>query len=132
VTHFVRLVSPNKQTVETVKVGWSWTVFFFAPFWGVPLWKRRLFGQALVMVMLDLLGLVILANSNFLLYIASYLFLIWPLAFVFSIIFAIGANANFARTLLASGWKFEKGQNSEVVRHAAFNWNVGEQQPGCR
>lgn len=34
--------NPQTDEVRTVKVGWSWTLFFFTNFFGVPYFIRRL------------------------------------------------------------------------------------------
>ncbi len=46
----------NEQTNElkSVKVGWSWTLFFFGPVLGIPFFIRKAYPMALTMVVWNL------------------------------------------------------------------------------
>ena len=38
----VQLKNTTTGEVVQIKVGWSWTLFFFSPFLGIPLFLRKL------------------------------------------------------------------------------------------
>ena len=44
----INVALQNPQTKETrlIKVGWSWTLFLFSGFFGIPLFRRKLMSWA--------------------------------------------------------------------------------------
>jgi hypothetical protein len=39
----ITLTNPRTGEFKPIKVGWSWVLFFFAGFWGIPLFLRKLY-----------------------------------------------------------------------------------------
>lgn len=106
---FLALKNPRTNRIVELKVGWSWTCFFFSSFMGIPLFSRKLYIQGFAMVMLDLFGL----SANFVEFLrildgsSSVAFAGWfisGIAFVLSIFFAIKGNEMYANVLRSQGW----------------------------
>ena len=49
---------------KTVKVGWSWTLFFFGPIFGIPFWIRKFYTYAALMIGWDALCILIPDSSH--------------------------------------------------------------------
>lgn len=111
----VSFVNPRNGEKKKVKIGWSWPLFFFASFFGIPLFIRKL----------NNLGFVFLANS-FLNWLLPELprdpdaqnalaFLMVTLTVGLNTWMAIKGNAMTARNLLDLGWQFEAPSSAEAM-----------------
>ena len=121
----VQFNKPDSHQVREVKVGFSWTLFLFSGFLGVPLFMRRL----------DILGGVFLAlfMTRFLFLIpgsggqATVLMIIGILLPVvwFCLALWIGAKGNelTAKNYLKRGWVFANPE-SDMVRTAKVEWGI--------
>ena len=92
-----KIVLKNSQTSETkeVKVGWSWTLFLFAGFFGVPMFMRGLTRFGIGMIGLQLGPLVWGAQTNY----------IFGFAIIaLSIFLAIKGNELTTETYMKRGW----------------------------
>lgn len=123
----VSFVNPRTGERKRVKVGWSWTLFFFASFFGIELFNRKL----------NNLGFVFLAVA----------FLNWLLpeiprdpdaqnALALGMVtltvglntwMAIKGNAMTARNLLDLGWEFEAPTSAEATI-AKQTWDLSTSQ----
>ena len=105
----VMLHNPNSGELKAVKVGWSWTLFFFSGFFGLPLFLRKLYGWGIFFLILPLLlsfapGLPEEKGER-----AAFV-----LACLFSVLVQLGlhifmalkGNEMTAKNLLEKGWKF--------------------------
>jgi len=114
----------NPKTGETklVKVGWSWTLFLFASFLGIPLFMRKL----------NSLGAVFLAlwAANFLLPnlirgsggAAAAIGLFFVILGM-DIWIAIKGNELTAKNYLDLGWVFAE-PDSEATRFGKMHWGI--------
>lgn len=111
----VSFVNPRNGEKKRIKIGWSWTLFFFANFFGILLFMRKL----------NNLGFVFLAVAflNWLLpeiprdpddQIALAL-MTAALSVGLSTWIAIKGNAMTARNLLDLGWQFEAPSSAEAM-----------------
>jgi hypothetical protein len=115
----------NTKTAEIrkVKVGWSWTLFFFSGWLGVPLFMRKL--NRLGMVFLGLWG-----SSTILQFsmgrgngsegLAVIVFLI---AVGLSIWIGVKGNELTAKNYLNAGWQFAE-PDSEATRFGKLKWGI--------
>lgn len=111
----VSFVNPRNGEKKRVKIGWSWTLFFFASFFGIPLFMRKL----------NNLGFVFLAAAflNWLLpeiprdpdTQTALAFLTLMLTVGLNTWMAIKGNAMTARNLLDLGWEFEAPTSAEAM-----------------
>lgn len=108
---------------KKIKVGWSWTLFLFSGFWGIPLIMRKLYFWACVFIALW----VAQVCANFLklspidgvVVFGTLTFVIFGLA----IYLGIKGNELTARKYLTRGWKFAD-KDSESAKHAMGKWGV--------
>ena len=116
----MKIALKNKITgeVKMVKVGWSWTLFFFSGFLGLPLFMRKL----------HIWGAVSLA-----LYLA-YIFVTYTvgglpaacfgfIGFGLAIFFGMKGNEMTAKNLLENGWEFVEPAAPTVVT-ARAQWGL--------
>jgi hypothetical protein len=102
--------NPKSGEVKQVKVGWSWTLFFFAGLFGIPLFMRRLNIWGAVMAVLCLAAPFSMG--------ATYI----P-ALVLQIYLAIKGNELTAKNYLEHGWEFAE-PDSDMVRFARVQWGL--------
>lgn len=116
---YVSFTRQQTGEVKTVKVGWSWTCFFFSGLFGIPLFMRGLPDWGGVMVGTALLQL--LAPQPW-----SSLF--WVVSACLSIFLGIRANEMTAKHYLRQGWVFADPE-SAVTRMATAKWRFAESPP---
>jgi len=103
-------------------LGWSWTLFLFAGFFGLPLFLRKLNTWGFVFLILwvvNLLGPSVAAGDKGLL-ISTVMF------FVFlglQIWLGVKGNEMTAKDRLEHGWQFAEPQ-SEATRFARDKWGI--------
>lgn len=105
----VMLHNPNSGELKAVKVGWSWTLFFFSGFFGLPLFLRKLHYWGLFFLLQPVLfnfvpdppedkeDAAILGMA----YLIMVLIQLGLYVFI-----AIKGNEMTAKNLLEKGWKF--------------------------
>lgn len=49
---FVNFIHPVTGEKRQVKIGWSWTLFFFGTFFGIPFFIRKMYSWAILMCLL--------------------------------------------------------------------------------
>jgi hypothetical protein len=120
----VALQNPFNGEIKFVKVGWSWTLFFFSTFLGIPLFLRKLIAWGFVFVTLNVLGALgtVIGGSGGLAISA----LVNLIDIVLMIIMAVKGNELTAKALLARGWRFVD-PNSEMTKFAKMRWHIFDQ-----
>jgi len=119
----VTLKNPNSGDIKQVKVGWSWTLFLFSAFFGLPLFLRKLHTIGFIFLALWLLNFVI---SSFIQSSEEALisYLILQAIFLGLIIWmGIKGNELTAKNLLEKGWTFSN-VDSDEVKFAKGKWGV--------
>src|SRR5579872_4512539 len=121
----VALQNPHTKEIRLVKLGWSWVLFFFSSFFGVPLFLRKLKSWGYLM-----LGLAI-ATPVFALLTANPLgsflhTLTLCSSFAWSIYLGLKGNEITAKTWLARGWQFVD-PNAETTKFAKMRWSMFDQ-----
>jgi Protein of unknown function (DUF2628). len=124
----IAMKNPKTGEVKEVKVGWSWTLFFFSGFWGIPLFLRKLNTWGFVYLaygVANCLTSTYVNSSSSLtpeqkgfVVIANFLVLLGM-----SIFMAIKGNAMTAKNYLELGWEFTT-PDSEFVKLAKNKWGI--------
>jgi hypothetical protein len=99
----VTMREPVPGATKQIKVGWSWTCFFFSWFFGVPLFLRRLYGWGILMAIVGIL----LGFAHSSTPVGSYStveFIIELIDLGLSIFLGIKGNEMAAKTLRKAGW----------------------------
>ncbi len=114
----IAMKNPANGQLKEIKVGWSWTIFFFSWFFGVPLFLRGLTLWGLTMVALafakGLLGDLQLLET---------LALVSFCEFSLTIYLAAKGNELSAKTRLKNGWTFLDPE-SDAVKYAKGKWGI--------
>lgn len=124
----------NKKTgkIKSQKIGWSWTCLFFSPFWGIPLFFRKLYGSGAVMLLLALLQQgrtqeqiqALRQGTHQYSAAGAYVEIILDLLpVVLAIFFAATANRMAGRKYLRHDWEFAE-PNSESTQMARGKWGI--------
>jgi hypothetical protein len=119
----VTVKNPNTGELKQIKCGWSWTLFFFSGFFGLPLFLRRLYvwgGLFLVLWAINLLGPAVIGDEDSALGLQVLMFFVF---LALQIWLAIKGNEMTAKNYLEHGWKFIKPQ-SDIVRIACGKWGI--------
>jgi len=114
---------PKTGELKLVKVGWSWTLFFFTGFLGLPLFLRRLNiwgGIILVLWAISTLASILMPETLA----STGINLIFSIMMiVFSFWFAIKGNEMTAKNYLEHDWAFAE-PDSEITKVAKMKWGV--------
>lgn len=114
--------NPKTNEITKVKVGWSWTLFFFSMWLGIPLFMRKLnvFGfMALAIWLANTLVQTLLSGD--LAPITQVSFSLLVLAFM--IIIGIKGNELTAKNYLDLGWTFAE-PDSDATRFGKLRWGL--------
>jgi hypothetical protein len=116
----VAFMNPRTGKIKDVKIGWSWTLFFFSGF-ALPLFLRQLYvwGGVIVAswIVVELIALPMEEEPETLFSIFS-----WAL-FGLSIWFAIKGNEMTAKNYLNHGWVFASPEG-DAAQLAKQKWNI--------
>lgn len=118
----VSFKNPKTGELKGVKVGWSWTLFLFSGFLGIPLFNRKLYMWGFFFLVLWVVNFFC---SHFLdgdeaivtSLLLSCLFIglgIWM---------GIKGNEMTAKNYLEQGWIFAE-PNAELARFASGKWGI--------
>ena len=123
----VKLRNERTGEIKDVKVGWSWTLFLFSWFLGLPLFLRKLPTWGAAMLALCILFWVLsaftsdtdpMSQINILYYIVD------TVLFGLTIFFGIKGNELTAKNLLENGWKFA-AEEDQATHFARTKWSLG-------
>lgn len=117
------MTNPKTGEVKEVKVGWSWILFIFSGFFGLPLFLRKLYIWGGVFLVLWLVYLVVPSlfyNEEEALGLSIVLNLIF---LGLQIWLGIKGNEMTAKNYLELGWNFTN-PNSDEVKFAKEKWGI--------
>ena len=116
----VRMRNEETGEIKEVGIGWSWTLFLFAGFFGVPLFLRRMNNWGQLMLAFSLIQITMLFVENDRAQSVSDAAALLMLAF--SVFLAIRGNEFTAKALLRKGWEFS--DDDDVTRYAKSKWSL--------
>jgi len=118
----VGIKNPASGEYKEVKVGWSWTLFFFAGFFGLPLFLRRLYVWGSVYLVISVVSVLsgYLGENEMILWGNTGLSLI---CIGLNIFLAIKGNEMTAKNFLEQGWVFSEPE-SDAVKIAKGKWGI--------
>lgn len=120
----VVMKNPRTGQLRDVKIGWSWTLFLFSHFFGLPLFLRKLNMWGCVFLVLTAisvgLGFVFPSAAG----------LVNAVTFGLSIYLAIKGNELTAKNYLELGWNFVEPEmvESEILKFAKVKWVINDTQ----
>ncbi len=119
----VAMTNPKTGEVREIKVGWSWILFLFSSFFGLPLFLRKLHvwsGIFLVLWSLYIIFPSMMQNEEE----ALSLMILLNLVFLgLQIWLGIKGNEMTAKNYLELGWNFTN-PNSDEVKFAKGKWGI--------
>jgi hypothetical protein len=117
----VRFRDPGSGKTKDVKVGWSWTLFTYSSFFGLPLFLRKLHFWGLVFLALSIVDMITPAvvDMDSLTY-AGLMFFVCLLPTVW---IGLMGNEMTAKALLERGWRLADPQ-SDAARYACRKWGL--------
>jgi hypothetical protein len=117
---FVRFRNPRTGEMKQIKVGWSWTLFFFAAWFGIPAFLRRLYGWGIACVLLQLIMLFASAAGED----GALTVLVFGMAqFAVTIYLATKGNELTAKNYLDHGWTMME-PNGLAERVVCMKWGI--------
>ncbi|MDR2056010.1 MAG: hypothetical protein LBQ10_09125 [Desulfovibrio sp.] len=121
----VTMKNPKTGESKEVKVGWSWILFLFSGFFGLPLFLRKLNVWGAIFLVLCIVFLVapnVIPNDDD----SFALSLVLQLSSCgLSIFLGIKGNEMTAKNYLESGWMFAE-PDSQQTKMAKSRWGIME------
>ena len=118
----VAMKNPNTGEVKEVKIGWSWTLFLFSGFFGLPLFLRKLHVWGAIYIALWVVFLVTLSivpgEARVIIVLPLYIVMFGLQSFV-----AIKGNKMTAKNYLENGWTFVE-PDSKLTKMAKMRWGI--------
>jgi hypothetical protein len=115
--------NPESGEIRQVKVGFSWMLFFFSGFIGVPLFYRGLITWGVIYAGFWVLAMIFnLASGSSDTAAALYL-LISLVGLALSVFMGVKGNEITARSLLARGWRV-LDTDSDFTRMGLARWGI--------
>lgn len=120
----VALTNPRTGEIKYVKVGWSWVLFLFSGFLGIPLFVRGLNALGAIFLALWVLNFFVniavdLTEAGAVLFFFAFQLILVGLA----IWMGIKGNAYTAKRLLEAGWLFVE-PDSDLTKFAKMRWGL--------
>lgn len=127
----VILENPVTGQQKLQKIGWSWTIFLFSGVFAIPLFIRRLYLWAIIMLALMMfsgaVGNAVQENQENVDVGANALYSIVSMAIVGLVIFlSIRGNRMAGRNYLKKGWVFAQPY-SQSARFARAKWGLPQE-----
>jgi hypothetical protein len=119
----MKVVMKNPRTGELrqVKVGWSWVLFLFSAFLGIPLFLRRLYLLGALMVAVNIPSSILSNSATEQNPMGAFIGLGVQAAFLAYL--GMKGNELTAKSLLDKGWIFAKPESLEA-QYAASRWGI--------
>ena len=120
-TMHVAFRNPRNGQIRKVKVGWSWTLFFFAGVMGIPLFVRKLNTWGVVFLALPIINAtcqILMADP---ITKSAMLFGYAVTLFALKIWIAMHGNRLTAERYIDAGWQFVDPQGASA-KYARANW----------
>ncbi|MDY5049898.1 MAG: hypothetical protein SPF17_00590 [Candidatus Mucispirillum faecigallinarum] len=125
-----KITFTNSITGETatVKVGFSWILFFFSSFFGIPLFLRKLYLFGVIMLILETTNiiLVVFSESYYSYYYSELVFLMYLLQFgMFGLNIFLGIRGNKITALnyIKLGYKITNKEDYKI-NLVKESWNL--------
>ena len=119
----VAMTNPKTGEVKEVKVGWSWILFLFSGFFGLPLFLRKLHvwgGIFLILWIVYIIAPSMMQNEEE----ALGLMILLNLVFLgLQIWLGIKGNEMTAKNYLELGWNFTN-PDSDEVKFTKGKWGI--------
>ena len=118
----VKLRNDRSGEIKMIGVGWSWMLFLFSGFLGVPLFLRRLYvwgGVMLALWVVNIIAPTLMAEDE-----ATVFNLLLMMIFLgLSIFFGLKGNELTAKNLLEQGWEWVE-PDAEITAFAKAKWQL--------
>jgi hypothetical protein len=121
----VVLKNPVTEEFKEIKIGWSWTIFFFSGIFGIPLFLRRLYGWGVIFIAFNIL-LLLLPQTYYLF--GGFHGLFWVIFVLLQVAMSIKGNEMTARNYFAHGWVFAEPDSLEA-QVAKSRWKLRDPGP---
>jgi|LakMenEpi03Aug12_release.lakeMendotaPanAssembly.Ray.scaffolds.fasta_scaffold801323_2 hypothetical protein len=111
--------NPKTNEIKKVKLGFSWTLLLFSGIFGFPLFLRKLYVWAVLMLVLWLVNLFV-SNTS---YDPLLIFGLAIVLFIPNIWLAFRGNEITAKNYLENGWEFYEPDN-DLTKMAKQKWII--------
>jgi hypothetical protein len=122
----VALQNPQTNEIRHVKVGWSWVLFLFSGFFGIPLFRRKLETWARLFLGFNVAYFATAWSSGAVATFISFVVLVAEWALLFLLGFK--GNEITAKTWLSQGWQFAE-PNADATKFAKLQWGISDHSP---
>jgi hypothetical protein len=124
----IKVALQNSQTNEIryVKVGWSWALFLFSGFFGIPLFRRNLATWGRLFLGFNVTYFLTAWSHGA---VANFIFFVVFVA-QWALLFLLGAKGSeiTAKVWLSEGWQFAD-PSSDRTKFAKLQWGISDQPP---
>jgi hypothetical protein len=120
----VALQNPQTKEIRQVKVGWSWVLFLFSGFFGIPFFLRKLKSWAYLFLGFNIVYIVATLSGSAIGEFVSFVDMVADTAFL--ILIGVKGNEITAKTWLAEGWQFVD-PSGDATKFAKTQWGIADQ-----
>ncbi len=118
----VSMINPKTGEIKEVKIGWSWILFLFSSFFGLPLFLRKLNILGGIFMILWIVYIIfpsVVGGND-----ALAISVLFNLIFLgLQIWLGIKGNEMTAKNYLELGWEFLYPESNEV-KFAKMKWGI--------
>ena len=118
----VSMINPKTREIKEVKIGWSWILFLFSSFFGLPLFLRKLNILGGIFMILWIVYIIfpsVVGGND-----ALAISVLFNLIFLgLQIWLGIKGNEMTAKNYLELGWEFLYPESNEV-KFAKMKWGI--------
>jgi hypothetical protein len=120
---YVTIRNPRTGEVRTLKVGWSWVLFFWSGFLGLPLFLRRLYGWGALFLVIFVLTIILDAAGESDDGAAALAGIVGLVSLGLSIYLGIKGNEITGKNFLDHGWLFDEPMSTSA-NFARKAWRI--------
>jgi hypothetical protein len=111
--NFVTLKNESSGQIMSIKIGWSWTGFFFCSFFGVWFFIRKLYFQGAGVIAVFAINFALVSSGA---RSGDGLIMFNIMLLILSILVGIMGNKMTAKNLLKKGWVFVEPDSPATIR----------------
>lgn len=113
----VQFRNDRSGEIKRVKVGWSWVLFFFCTFLGIPLFLRKLTGLGIMFLAIWIISAVLIITAG------PAGIVVLSLLMPLNIWMGLKGNEMTGKKLLEIGWSFTD-PDGENAKYAKTRWRL--------
>ena len=121
---YVNFIHPVTGEARQVKLGYSWTLFFFGMLFGIPFFIRKMYSYGIIICLLlikHIINIALFDAGYYSSYLEQYLLIVNFLSLGVSCTFFVQGNKMTAKYYLTHGFRI-KDNNEHIKQQVKIAW----------